>query len=132
MSRNERGVIVVFKSPVHSTAKKLNLDQTGPEKTGLSVAVVLFEKKHATNEKPVWIGLNQTYDMHLYWDYVPIHIPSILLIFLYQKWLRIEQDMTKYIFIQQKSTILVNMIQFNLFLSQILTDLGDIGLILKR
>ena len=40
--------------------------------------------------------------------------------------------MTKYIFIQQKSTILVNMIQFNLFLSQILTDLGDIGLILKR
>ena len=57
MSRNERGVIVVFKSPVHSTTKKLNLDQTGPEKTGLSVAVVLFEKKHATNEKPVWTSL---------------------------------------------------------------------------
>ena len=54
------------------------------------------------------------------------HIPSIYTLF-HQIWLRIEQDMTKYIFIRQN----LNMLLFYLFLSQILTNLGDLRLILK-
>ena len=53
--------LVGIKSPVHRTKKKPDWDQTGPEKTRLSVAVQPFHEKEnrkKTDEtEPVWTGL---------------------------------------------------------------------------
>ena len=53
-------LLIGIKSPVHRTRKKPDWDQTGPEKTGLSVAVRPFHEKEnwkKTDEtEPVWTG----------------------------------------------------------------------------
>ena len=129
---------IVFKSPVHRTGKRPDLDRTGPKKTGLSVAVAASWTLQPVAVVSFWnndaTGLNR---FEPNWWRVPIlghvliHIPSILVFGsskTVENWARYAQIH----FYSVMSTILVNILRFNLFLGQISTVLGDLRLIIKE